>query len=156
MTDDEIGRIEDALRKLGPKPAPPELRDRVLEAAFRARRTDRAMTPGSWRLAAGCALLITAAMAGDLVLTSGQGQKIEALLALPAPIRAVPEAERSVPDVDKPILDEVRDIAGPRGMFVRRSDAGRPRGSGMSPRAELAAFLSEEGEIDHVHSKGPR
>lgn len=72
--------IEKVLEQFSPKPAPPELRPRILEAARRASESRRILTPAwDWMLAASLVLMAAVTLA-DWRLSSREQKRLSSFL----------------------------------------------------------------------------
>jgi|GEM_PF-5431890 len=99
----EKKRVEESLREFTPRPAPEELRRRVLAAAESSKRKDRFLSPAQRRASAAFGLLIAAAVGGDALLAGSPGRGVQGILA--GTRGAAAESEK----IDS---DLIREIAG--------------------------------------------
>jgi len=93
MNDDEQKTLN-YLKAFVPRPAPSELKQKVLAAARASRSSDRFLTSIQWEVAVVCVLLIIGALAGDSILSWKQARRLDALDDRP-PAAFMDDADRS-------------------------------------------------------------
>jgi hypothetical protein len=148
MNDDER-KTSDYLKAFVPRPAPMELRPKVLAAAEGARPAGRFLTPGQWGMAAVCSLFVIGALAGDSILSRKQARRLDALVD-DRPAAAL------IRDADRSALEELVGVQEARSMRFLLT---RPRPDKASATEEWtvrAGLTIEEKEDADVHSKNPR
>lgn len=99
----EKKRVEEVLREFTPRPAPPELKPRVLAASEPAREREFFFTRFQWRAAAALGLLALASLIGDVWFEGRSARAWRALITGMAPLRAMDAG------IDR---DLIREISG--------------------------------------------
>jgi hypothetical protein len=148
MNDDER-KTSDYLKAFVPRPAPTELRSKVLAVAHGIQPSGRFLTLGQWRLAAVCSMLIFVVLAGDFILSGKQARRLDAFLD-GRPAAAL------IRDADRSALAELVGVQEARSMRFLLT---RPRPDRASPKAwqiDGNSLTFEEKEDVDVHSKNPR
>jgi hypothetical protein len=148
MNDDER-KTSDYLKAFVPRPAPPELRPKVLAAAGRPLPSVRYLTPNQWGVAAACVLLIIGALAGDAFLSRTQARQLDALLSDRQAASSDRDAERSA-------LEEIIGVQATRSMRFPSTRTLPERTSHQDGRTDRNILAFEEKEDVDVHSKNPR
>ena len=93
MIEHDAEDIEESLKRIVPKPAPPGLRQRVLASALESRK-DAALTPRMRIAAIVCSILIVAVLGADSLLGRHESAQIAALLDDPGVLAQVEEDVR--------------------------------------------------------------
>jgi hypothetical protein len=142
MIEHDPDDIERSLGQLVPKPAPPGLRERVLDSAIEVRK-NAAMTPRMRTVAVVCSILIVAVLGVDPLISRHEAARMAALL--------------DGPGVSAPIEEEVRllwaEVGGDLGDLDKFCKEGillsRLGSRGGSREAFLEARDWLKGMIDH-------
>jgi hypothetical protein len=132
-----------------PRPAPAELRQRVLAAAEGIRPAGRFLTPAQWGIAALCTLLIIGALAGDALISRSLAGRLDVLLN-------EPPAASPAGDSDRAGLEELVGVDQARLMRHQLTRPRHDRALRMEGRANWNDSALEEKENADVHSKNPR
>jgi hypothetical protein len=148
MNDDER-KTSDYLKAFVPRPAPTELRPKVLAVAEGARPTGRFLTPRQWGMAAVCASFAIAALGGDAILSGKQARRLDALLD-GRPTAAL------IRDADRSALEELVGVREARSMRFLLTRPFPQRTSHQDGRTDRNILAFEEKEDADVHSKNPR
>ena len=98
MIEHDAEDIEESLKRIVPKPAPPGLRQRVLASALESRK-DAALTPRMRIAAIVCSILIVAILGADSLLGRHESAQIAALLDGRPSVRAVAEDASDLAEV---------------------------------------------------------
>ena len=139
MTEDEK-RVGDFLRKFGPRPAPPELKRRVLAAAGVARGQDAFFSRAQGRAAAAFGFLLLAAIVGDALFAGLSTSGLRDLTAEPA--SAGIAREMIVRDLIREISDKDRSL---EEQIMNHMAAGK-----TSKRIPQPAFGGGGGDVREV------
>lgn len=131
------------------RPAPEELRQKVLAAAGGTQSVGRFLTPVQWGMAAVCGLLIAVALGGDALLVRTQARRLDALLNDRPAASPIGDAERSG-------LEELVGVQEARSMRFQMTRPRQDRALRMEGRMNWDDMALEEKEDVDVHSKNPR
>lgn len=146
MLDDRT--TPDYLERFVPRPAPANLRRKVLAAAAATRPAGSFLTSVQWGMTSVCALLIVGALAGDAILSMRQARRLDALLNDRPAVSPIGDADRSA-------LEELVGVDQARTMRFQMTRPHLDRGSRMEGWLDGNALAFEEKEDVDVHSKNP-
>lgn len=131
------------------RPAPPELRQKVLAAAGGIRSAGRFLSPVQWGMVAACVLLMIGSLAGDALISRSLAGRLDILLK---------EGPAASPggDADRAGLEEFVGVDQARSLYMQSTRPRHDRASRIEERMDWKDRAVEEKEDADVHSKNPR
>jgi hypothetical protein len=148
MTRDDRSTPEE-FKGFVPRPAPANLRQKVLAAAAATRPAGSFLTSVQWGMAAVCVLLIIGALAGDVFISRTLAGRLDVLL------NEHPAAS-PVGDSDRAGLEELIGVDQARSIRQPLIRPRQNRALRMEGRMNWDDMALEEKEDVDVHSKNPR
>jgi hypothetical protein len=133
--------LEKLLRRFSPKPAPRELREKVIQAAHREASGRRILTP-AWRWALATSLILLALIAvADCGMSSAEQARLSVLLGLPS--SEMVQANKAPDKQAADILAGLPDISQDSQKLLREVLLRKEQG-GVNRRRQSVQRLAEE------------
>lgn len=95
MKRQDDNQIEVFIQSFSCKPAPSDLKNRILRVAHQEKEAARGMTPGLWKILFGCMICLAAFTSLDMKFMKDNRERIASLISL-APISGIQKGDDSV------------------------------------------------------------